>query len=92
MTHSKLCPKALGLSFGVMWGLSVLLMGLIAHHFFYGVHFVESMGALYYGYQPSILGSFIGGIIGFFNAFISGYILAYLYNCFAGCGHKHDEK
>ena len=92
MTSNKLCPKALGLSFGVMWGLSVLIMGLLAHHFMYGVHVVEAVGALYIGYGPSLLGSFIGGIIGFANAFISGFLLAWLYNCFSGCPSKKGKK
>ena len=92
MTNGKLCPKALGLSFGVMWGLSVLIVGLLAHHFMYGAHFVETMGTLYIGYGPSVLGCFIGGLIGFVNAFIGGYILAWLYNCFSGCHHKKGCK
>ena len=65
------------------------MMGLLAHHFMYGKHFVEAVGALYIGYDPSILGSFIGGVIGFVDAFISGYILAWLYNAFSRC---HDKK
>lgn len=92
MTSNKLCPKALGLSLGVMWGLSVLIMGLLAHHFMYGAHVVQAVGTLYIGYGPSLLGSFIGGLIGFANAFISGYLLAWFYNCFSGCPSKKGKE
>ncbi len=86
MVKCNLSPIALGLAFGVLWGLSILLMGLLAHWFSYGEIFVTSMGALYVGYDTTILGSLIGGLIGFIDAFIGGCILAWLYNLFShGC-------
>lgn len=92
MTKCRLCPVALGLSFGITWGVSVFIMGLLAHLYMYGVGFVSAVGALYIGYDPSILGSVIGGIIGFVDAFIGGFIIAWLYNAFLGCsGGKCDK-
>lgn len=88
MTHCKISPLALGLALGIMWGVSVLLMGLVAFHFMYGTAFVSTMGALYVGYEASILGSVIGGLIGFVDAFIVGVIIAWLYNVFSGCCNK----
>ena len=86
---SKLHPLALGLSLGVLWGISIFIIGLIAHFFIYGRAFVLTMGTIYIGYHPSILGSIVGGIIGFIDAYIAGVIIAWLYNCFAGhCGKK----
>jgi hypothetical protein len=88
MNQYRLSPLALGLALGVMWGISILIMGLIAYHFTYGTAFVSTMGALYVGYEASIMGSFIGGLIGFVDAFIGGVIIAWLYNIFASCCHK----
>ncbi|MDI9818984.1 MULTISPECIES: bacteriophage holin [unclassified Legionella] len=88
MVKCKLSPVALGLSLGILWGISVFIMGLIASYYAYGQPFVEALGALYIGYAPTILGSFIGGLIAFVDAFISGVILAWLYNFFAGCCGK----
>ena len=85
MTHCRLSPLALGLAFGILWGVIVLVLGLIAHFIDYGTPFVSSMGTLYIGYGPSILGSIIGGLIGFVDAFIGGFIIAWLYNLFGGC-------
>ena len=92
MKNARICPKAFGLALGVLWGLSVLLIGLMAHHLMYGVHFVEAVGTLYIGYAPSILGSILGAIMGFIDAFISGYLLAWLYNWFADCQNKKSKK
>jgi hypothetical protein len=61
MKKCKLCPVSLGLSLGLTWGLSVLIMGLVAHVYAYGKPFVAAVGALYIGYHPSISGSIIGG-------------------------------
>jgi len=87
----RLKPVALGLALGVFWGVWMLLMGLLAYHFSYGRPFVEAMGTLYLGYEPSVMGSFIGGLIGFVDAFIAGLIVAWLYNGFVSCCCHADE-
>lgn len=92
MTKCRLSPLALGLALGVLWGVSIFLMGLIASFYTYGRPFVTAVGVLYIGYEPSVLGSIIGGIIGFVDAFIGGVILAWLYNLFAKCCCKKDSK
>ena len=91
MIKCKLSPLALGLAFGILWGISIFLMGLLAHFFSYGEVFVTSIGTLYIGYDTTIIGSIIGGIIGFVDGFIGAAILAWLYNFFAGCCKKEDE-
>ena len=78
-------PCALGLAFGVLWGISILLLGLAATYYAYGHDFVTSMGNLYPGYTPSVSGSFLGAIIGFIDAFVMAFIIAWLYNKFNGC-------
>ena len=85
---SRISPLALGLALGVTWGVSVMLMGIVAFYFMYGTAFVTAMGAIYVGYEASILGSIIGGFIGFVDAFIGGVVIAWLYNVFSGCCKK----
>ena len=82
---SKLSPVALGLALGFFWGISVLLTGLIAYYFAYGVEFVMSMRTIYVGYEPTIGGSLIGGVFGLVDGFIGGGVIALLYNCFLKC-------
>lgn len=85
MSGCKLSPKALGLSLGILWGLSVFFLGLAAYYYSYGKPFIDTMATLYLGFEPSIKGSIIGGLLGFLNAFITGLIIGWLYNCFNCC-------
>lgn len=94
MSGSRLSAIRLGLSFGVLWGVSLFIMGLLAYSYAYGNHFVLAMGSLYFGYEPSIKGSIIGGLIGFVDAFFTGFLIAWLYNLFGCCSHccKKEEN
>lgn len=83
--NCKLSPLALGLSLGIIWGVSVLIAGLIALHFSYGKPFVVAMSNMYIGYEPTIIGSLIGGAFGFVDGLIGGALIAALYNLFARC-------
>ncbi len=85
MNGCKLSPVAFGMAFGVLWGISILLMGLAATYYTYGQNFVVSLGTLYPGYTPSVKGSVLGAIIGFIDAFLMGFIIAWLYNKFSRC-------
>lgn len=85
MKGCKLSPVGLGLSLGVLWGLSILGLGLSVYFHSYGKPFVEAMSAFYIGYMPSVKGSILGGLIGFVHAFITGFLVAWLYNCFSCC-------
>ena len=85
MNKCKMNAVALGMALGIIWGVSLLLMGLVAYYATYGSEFVAAVGTVYLGYQPSILGAFVGGLIGFVDAFIAGALIAWLYNLFGGC-------
>lgn len=85
MSGCKMSPVGLGMSLGVLWGLSIFGMGLITYFYSYGKPFVEAIAAVYLGYEPSIKGSIIGGVIGFIHAFITGFLIAWLYNKFSCC-------
>ena len=91
MTKTKLSPIALGLALGVLWGASLLLLGLLTH-FGYEGSVVASLRSMHVGYDFSILGSVIAGLVGFADGFIRGAIFACLYNCFACCCCKKDAK
>ena len=91
MMKCKICPVSFGLSLGFVWGVSLLIMGLVAHYFMYGRPFVTAVAQLYIGYDSSIIGSVIGGFIGFFDAFIGGLIIAWLYNVFSGSCRKDNK-
>ena len=76
--------KSLGLAAGVLWGLSVFIMGILGAAIGYGVGFVGALGTMYIGYDATIVGSIIWLILGFIDGFIWFYLLAWLYNIFEG--------
>lgn len=80
---AKLDARALGLSLGVLWGLSVVFMGLAAMACSWAARFVHLLSSLYIGYDATITGSLIGGVWGFVDAAIAGVLIAWLYNKFA---------
>ena len=79
---NKLHVLSLGLALGVVWGLSVFLIGLLAMTG-YGMELVKLLGSFYIGYAATIGGSLIGLVYGFFDGLIGGAIVAWLYNCFS---------
>lgn len=81
----ELNPKSFGLAGGIIWGLCMFLMDLIATGTGYGIGFIRAIGTIYIGVQPGILGSVLALVYGFFDAFIGCFIFAWLYNKLEGC-------
>ena len=77
---AKLNVKAFGLACGIVWGVAMLILGLLNTFGNWGTGIERAMATLYIGYRSTILGSIIGGIWGFFDAGIGGAVLAWLYN------------
>ena len=82
----RLDTKALGLTFGLLWGGTILLVGL-ANLIWpdYGRAGLELVASGYPGYDAS--GSFgqviIGTLYGLVDGFIGGLIVGWVYNYFA---------
>lgn len=79
---SSLDIRSLGLALGVLKGLCLLFLGLIAWGPGWSFAIVELIGQLYIGYTPTLVGSIIGGVYGLIDGFIAGALLAWLYNQF----------
>lgn len=77
----KLDRKALALTSGIIWGLTVLVMTLWVIWRGGGAT-LSLLQQFYFGYSISYLGAIIGLIYGFVNGFICGSIFAWLYNRF----------
>ena len=91
MTNCKLSPLGLGLALGVLWGGSLLLLGLLTHYEFGGI-VVASLRKVHVIYDFTIAGSFVAGLIGFLDGFFRGAILALLYNLFANCCCSKENR
>lgn len=72
--------RNLGLSGGILWGLSMLVTTLICLGTGYGSDFLNVMAGIYPGYSVSLPGSVVGLIYGFLDGFIGLYVLAWIYN------------
>ena len=83
-SRPRLCPKCVGLGFGIVWGLAILITGWIAMTG-WGYNFVDVMSSIYTGYCPSFIGGIIGGIWGFFFAGILGTVFSVIHNKIAKC-------
>lgn len=79
----KISAKALGLSLGIMFGLSVFITTILAIYTGYLQHWAELLLGVYPYYELTLLGSFVGLIWGFLDGFICGVVLAWIYNVFA---------
>lgn len=72
--------KNFGLSGGIIWGVVLFVVTLIALWTGYATNFLNLMSQIYPGYSISVTGSFVGLLYGFVDAFIGLYIFAWIYN------------
>lgn len=81
--YLRLSPWRVGLALGCIWGLSLLIIGLIASStMYYGHPFVQALDSVYIGYAPTVDGAFVGLAWGFIGFFIFGWCISILYNLF----------
>lgn len=84
----SLRKTALGISFGLLWGLTILFgtWWLLVR----GApgEVIAKLSSFYIGYSYSFLGSIIGFLWGFVDGFIGGVLIAGFYNFFCGRIYK----
>jgi len=87
MKRARLSATALGVTLGVMCGVSMLVMGLLATY--YDVSFSKDMmtrWAMLPGVAITLPGSLIAGAWGLVKGFIFGLIFGWIYNlCLCCC-------
>lgn len=70
----------LGLAGGIVWGIGMFLMTLLAMFTNVGEAWIALMTGMYPGYAATFLGAFIGLLYGFIDGFIGFFLIAWLYN------------
>ncbi|MDH5749021.1 MAG: hypothetical protein OEY85_06900, partial [Rhodospirillales bacterium] len=69
--HATLGVISFGLAAGLTYGLFILLIGLSATFFEWGLAPVSVLSHLYVGYSPTLIGSIAGTVWAFVNGFIA---------------------
>ena len=77
---AKLNVRAFGLALGIVWGIAVFLMGIVAMISSCWTPFIALFSSMYIGYKATLPGSIIGAVWGFIDAGVGGVIVAWLYN------------
>jgi hypothetical protein len=82
----RLSVKGIALSFGILWGGMIFIVGLLNLGWNYADGFLMLISGIYPGYH---YGGGFGSVIvatlyGLLDGAVGGAIFAWLYNCFAG--------
>ena len=76
----KLYPIRLGLTIGIIWGISMILLAFITDKKFGSLLF-NIISQVYIGCsQKNIFSKLLCGFFGFLDGFIAGVLIALLYN------------
>lgn len=84
----KVNPLALGLAFGTIGIIYMLLLSLWANYVGGGGEWVRVISDLYWGYNLSLKGTLIGAGWAFTDCLVIGVIIGVLYNWFAKLSKK----
>ena len=79
----KLKVLGAGVAGGVVSGLAIFILTLFILFHSTGEH-LALLTAIYWGYDVSVAGAFLGLGYGFIDGFIGGAIFAWVYNLLAG--------
>ena len=86
----RLDTKALAIALGLLWGGSILVVGLAATWLgadgdYYGKDFLLAVASIYPGYRgvPAVGDVIVGALYGLLDGAICGALLGWLYNLMA---------
>ena len=77
---NRFCIAAFAFAGGIVWGMGMLLLGLVNIWCQWGSEWVTFFSHGYIGYEATFVGALIGGAWGFADAFIGCMIFAWIYN------------
>lgn len=87
----KLSVKGFALTVGIVWGGSILMIGILNLMWpGYGVTLLDLARSIYPGYaaMSGFVGVIVGTCYGFVDGLVGGAIFAWLYNMLGGSGAK----
>ena len=85
----NLRKRALGLSLGVVWGLAVFVVTILATMRGQGGT-LSGLNGYYRGFSVSYVGALVGLVWGFANGFVAGVLIAWFYDLFCDRLYKSE--
>lgn len=82
---TRLCAPALGMAFGIVSGLMLMLLAWSAMLWGHGTAVIDHYSTILYGYGATWTGGLFGLLWGFIEGFLFGLISGGIYNCVARC-------
>jgi hypothetical protein len=76
----ELRKRALGIAFGLVWGLIIMLGTWLLVIMGARGEMMSKLSSFYFGYSTSFIGGIIGMLYGFVTGFIAGFLIAMIYN------------
>lgn len=76
----RLSGCALGVAFGITWGLGMFLLALCNINGNLGAPLLSILGSVYVGFAGTLKGAVIGLLWGLLEGFIFGVLVAVIYN------------
>ena len=70
----------MGMGFGLSWAIAMVILGILAWKFHYGVAMVDLLASVYWHYAASFVGILFGALWGFIDGFVGGVLVALIYN------------
>lgn len=80
------------LSLGILWSLTLVVMGMASYLFGYATPFLEMWSSVYIGLEPTPVGIMKGALMGFIDLGTSGLCLAFMYNAFCRLIYKKTNQ
>jgi hypothetical protein len=84
-SSTRLSAVSLGVAFGVVTGLWMLLFALFASQSGHGTVIITQWADIYQGYAPTTVGALAGLGWGFIEGFVTGLVLGWIYNLCRCC-------
>ena len=73
------CMYRMGLTFGIVLGILLLVLALLAMFFHIGLPIVELLSSLFIGYKADLMGALIGLLWGLLYGFIIGALKVFVH-------------
>jgi|GEM_PF-4962458 len=78
--YGKIHPVSFGLGWGIVSGLSFMLLCLIGARWGVGLPVISLAGTVYHHVEATMMGAFWGLVFGFLHGLVFGVVTAVIYN------------